>query len=378
MKADPTPSRWRSLYATRIRLGDVSSSRNNNFDVLRLAAALLVMVDHAHPLTGQPHFLAARLGFSLGELAVSSFFVMSGFLVAKSWLDDPSVIRFVGKRALRLLPGLLVAVAFAGLIVGPLATDLSVRAYLGDPATHTFLIENAKVFPIRYYLPGVFTENPYPGAVNGSLWSLPVEVLAYGVVLVLGITSLLRRPVALAAVFAFTLYMDWHLVERGWLGAGVWFHMPTVQIWHLVALFLLGSLFYIHRDRIVLSVPVMLGLLGVLFVAMGTAYVPVLFWLAIPYGLFTLGYLPIPWVRRLTAPGDLSYGVYIYAFPVQQSVMNAWPTMGPWAQLALAVPATYALAFLSWRLVERPALRLKRHLDFRPRPAPVPSPVVPG
>jgi peptidoglycan/LPS O-acetylase OafA/YrhL len=230
------------------------------------------------------------------------------------------------------------------------------------------------VFPIIYSLPGVFAANPYPNAVNGSLWSLPVEVLAYGVVLAMGVLGVLRHRRAVVLVFAFAVYMDWHLTERGWLGSGVWFYMPTVQIWNLLAMFLLGSLYFLYRDRITLSGSAAMALVGLLAVSTRTPYEPLVFMICVPYLLFVLAYLPLPRLRWITRPGDVSYGIYIFAFPIQQSIMNAQPDLGPWPALALAVPATWVVAFASWRLVERPALGLKRFL--RSRPVRLPSPAV--
>ena len=80
-------------------------------------------------------------------------------------------------------------------------------------------------------------------------------------------------------------------------------------------------------------------------------------------------------LRRTTAPGDVSYGIYVYAFPVQQSVAAIWPGIDPLVMFAIAFPVTYGLAFLSWRIVERPALALKRFVAPRP-PEPVPVGVV--
>jgi peptidoglycan/LPS O-acetylase OafA/YrhL len=359
-------------------LQDVAGDRSNNFDLLRLIAAFLVMVDHTFPLAGEPHLGAATLGFSLGQLAVSAFFVMSGFLIAKSWLDDPSPVRFVVKRALRLMPALLVVTAFCALFIGPLVTDLSVRDYLAHPLTHDYIKSNSAVFPIIYSLPGVFTDNPYPNAVNGSLWSLPVEVLAYGVVLALGVAGLLRRRGAIVAVLAVTVYMDWHLTAKGWLGGGVWFYMPTVQIWNLLTLFLVGTLFYLYRDKIWLSGPVAAALVGLVALSAGTPYQPLAFLFCVPYLLFVVGYASLPQLRWITRPGDVSYGIYIFAFPIQQSIMNAWPDLGPWAALAVATPLTYAVAFASWRLIERPSLRFKRLVGPRKGPIVSAAPMRPG
>ena len=360
--APATPRR--SIKGSKL-LADVAGSRQNNFDSLRLIAALLVMVDHTFPLHGQTHVFVEDIGFTLGALAVSAFFAMSGFLVTKSWLDDPNPVSFAAKRALRLMPGLIVSVLFCAFVIGAAATTLPLADYLRDPGVLSYIKHNVAVFPLRYALPGVFADNPYPSAVNGSLWSLPVEVLAYGVVLGLGITTLLRRRTVVVCVLAFCLYMHWHIESNGWLGSGIWLEMPVVQIWDLLSIFLIGALLYLYREHIVLSGQVAVALVALYVVTLNTPYTGIVFYAMVPYCLFTLAYANLPWLKALARPGDVSYGVYIYAFPVQQLLAAHRPNMDPWLALVFTVPVTYVLALLSWRLVEKPALRLKRFVRRR-------------
>jgi peptidoglycan/LPS O-acetylase OafA/YrhL len=354
----------RSIKGSKL-LADVASSRVNNFDSLRLIAALLVMVDHTFPIQGQPHVFVDHIGFTLGALAVSAFFAMSGFLVTKSWLDDPNPLSFTAKRALRLMPGLIVAVLFCAFVIGAMATTFAFGDYVRDPGVLSFIKHNIAVFPLRYALPGVFADNPYPYAVNGSLWSLPVEVLAYGVVLGLGMTTLLRRRAVVACVLGFCLYVHWHIESNGWLGSGIWYEMPVVQIWDLLSIFLIGALLYLYREHVVLSGRVALGLVALYIVTLNTPYTGIVFYAMVPYCLFTLAYANLPWLKALARPGDVSYGVYIYAFPVQQLLASHRPNMNPWLALVFTIPVTYVLALLSWRLVEKPALRLKRFVRRR-------------
>jgi peptidoglycan/LPS O-acetylase OafA/YrhL len=346
-----------------VRLADVAGGRRNNFDSLRLIAALLVMLDHAFPLQGRAHVFGDDiLGFTWGILAVNAFFVISGFLIAKSWLDDSRPGAFVVKRALRLMPALVVAVLVCAFVIGPVATTLPLSDYLRDAQTWAFVTGNVRVFPIEYVLPGVFAQNPYPLAVNGSLWTLPIEVVAYVVILALGWSRALRRRGIVVGALAVTILMRWQLASDRWLGSGTWFHMSTVQLWDLVSIFLIGSVLYLYRDRVVLSGRVALGLLVAYALAVNTPLKTAAFDVALPYCLLWLAFADLPWLRRLARPGDVSYGVYIYAFPVQQLLAAHRPNMDPWLSLLLTVPVTYAVALVSWRLVEKPSLGLKRYL----------------
>jgi peptidoglycan/LPS O-acetylase OafA/YrhL len=349
-------------------LADVADRRVNNLDALRLIAASLVIFDHAFPLAAKPHEFAGVLGFSLGNLAVSAFFAMSGFLIAKSWHDDPDAVRFVAKRALRLMPALIVAALFGAFVIGAFTTTLPLGTYLRDPSTRSYVTHNSLVFPIQYSLPGVFANNPYPGAVNGSLWSLPIEVIAYGMILALGLVRLMRRRALVFLVFLAVLYVHLNLPTSHYLGKGVWFYMPVVQLWELLAMFLVGTLAFLYRERVVLSPKVMFALVALMIVTLKTSMAPAVYLVTVPYVLLTVGYSTLPWLRRLTAPGDVSYGIYIYAFPVQQVLAHIRPGTNPWLAAALAFPITYVLAYASWRIVEKPALRLKRHLPGARQP----------
>ena len=160
--------------------------RDNNFDVLRLVAATLVLVSHCFPLTGHEEPFGALTGVTLGEVGVVMFFAMSGFLIAKSWTDEPDPGRYFRKRALRLLPALVVAVAFTTLVLGPLFTSLPLSDYLTDAETWWYLIRASLLVTIAGELPGVYDDNVFPDAVNGSLWTLPLEAGCYVMIAVLG------------------------------------------------------------------------------------------------------------------------------------------------------------------------------------------------
>lgn len=343
-------------------LSDVVDRRENNLDALRLIAASLVIVDHAFPIAGREHVFVDQLGFTLGNLAVSSFFAMSGYLIARSWDEDPNVIRYLAKRALRLMPALIVAALFCALVVGAFTSTLPLGEYLRDPLTRSYVWDNSLVFPIQYALPGVFDGNPYPVAVNGSLWSLPIEVVAYGMVLALGALGILRRRAWVFGFFLVVLFVHLRLPDSRFLGDGVWFHMPVVQLWELLAIFLVGTLAYLYREKIVLSPALMLAMLALMVVTLKTSMAQAVYLVTVPYTLFVVGYALWPRLRSITRPGDVSYGVYIYAFPIQQVLADIRPGTNPWAAAVGAFVITYALAYGSWRLIEKPALRLKRYI----------------
>ena len=347
-------------------------SRRNNFNALRLIAAVVVLVSHCFALTDSTEPFATVSGQTLGELGVSVFFAISGFLIAKSWLDDPVLRRFVIKRALRLLPALIVAVLLTALILGPLTSALPPSRYLTRIAVYRYIVENSVLDTINGHLPGVFEHNVYPAAVNGSLWTLPVEAVAYLGAAVLGMVGAFRERAGLALVsFVVLLALSTPLVNlssvqlTGATGGG----LGTVL--YLGAMFNAGALLFAWRERIALRWDAALGLTAIWIATFGTSWVQTAAILAIPYLVLVLAYRTPPRLDVITRPGDLSYGIYIYAFPAQQLVSHLWGVgLSPAGMLALVAVPVYLLALLSWRWIEAPALRFKRRVAGRSRSRP--------
>jgi peptidoglycan/LPS O-acetylase OafA/YrhL len=357
------------------RLEDRLRDRRNNFDVLRLLAASFVLFSHSYALVGHPEPFADVSGWTFGEIGVVMFFAMSGFLIAKSWNEQPNLAPFSAKRGLRLLPALILAVSVTVFVVGPIFTVLPLSSYFSDPTTWLYLVRCAFLITFFGTLPGVFETNPYPDAVNGSLWTLPVEACCYALAAALGSLGLLRRSGILLAfsvllVLCVTPLSPISIAPAGGTTGG---NLSLVIL--LGATFVLGNLAYSLRSRLHLSWTIAAVLMVLWIVTWGGGWSRATGVLAIAFSVLVLAFRTPAWLRRLTAPGDVSYGIYVYAFPVQQSVAAIWGAIDPLVMMAIAFPVTYVLAFLSWRLVERPALALKRFVAPRP-PEPVPAGMV--
>jgi peptidoglycan/LPS O-acetylase OafA/YrhL len=335
-----------------VRLSEVIGSRQNNFDLLRLLAAWAVLVSHSFAVLDRPEPLH-QLGSTLGNVGVLIFFAVSGLLIRRSWEYDPSPRDFWLKRGLRLLPALATVAVLTAFVLGPLITTSSPSAYFSSWQTWIYPVRLVLMFPFGAGLPGVFEDNPLAGAVNGPLWSLPVEVFAYAVLAVLGMVGWLRHPrlVLVLAVLAIAWGAVWVPLTPDAIGSA-----------YVLAAFALGSAAYSFRDRIVLSWPVALGLVVLCYAAgLGPTSVRVVVWtIAGVYLSYWFAYALPPVGRVVTRFGDASYGVYIWAFPVQQTIVQVGgDDLSPWTVIAIATPVVYVLAQLSWHLVEAPALRHK-------------------
>jgi peptidoglycan/LPS O-acetylase OafA/YrhL len=348
----------------RRTLADCFEHGADNFLLLRLIAAAMVMYGHSYGFCGMPNhgdvIARAGLGYGIysGSIAVDMFFAISGFLVCGSYLKRANLEAFLKSRALRILPALVACVAFCALVLGPVFTTLPLTEYLRDPGTRFYLWLNLKLdTDMQWNLPGVFAHNFYPGAVNGSLWTLPAEIRMYAWIAILGALGILSRRWLANAV----------LVGLLAFGVAAPDHLPLVlNLPHvpLAGMFLIGTFCFINRDRIPIGSLALVALLFVTALAHKSFLFPYLFGTAIAYFCFWFAYVPnFHWFNRF---GDYSYGLYLWGFPVQQAVSaTIGKPVHPWVNLAVSLPIAFALAIASWHLIEKPALRWKTRLPVQ-------------
>ena len=338
-----------------MRLGDVTHGRDNNIQLLRLVAAAAVMLFHSYVFTGRmgddPLYRATgATNFSV--LGVGAFFVLSGFLVTRSWLERPHLAAFVAARTLRIYPALLVAVAVSILLAG-WSSIVPWREFLASPVTFDYAWNNALAWQMRYALPGAFPANPFPGSVNGSLWTLPVELRLYIAVAIAGLAGVFARvhrcaAVLLALLALFTWRPEWLPLQ------------PNIgSVRDLALLFGLGALAYVARGRLPLSFAAFAAGVALYVADPGGFGRGIAFTLTLAYGVLVLAYHPRMQWRRYNRAGDYSYGLYVYAFPIQQTIIARWPGLSTGELFAWSFVATLAVAAASWHGLEKPVLALK-------------------
>jgi peptidoglycan/LPS O-acetylase OafA/YrhL len=331
--------------------------RHNNFDALRLVAAISVIFSHAFLIgegrqDGEPLMRLTGGQTILGVVGVFIFFTISGYLVTQSFELTRSAPRFAAKRALRIYPGLLFCLLLSGFVLGPWATSLALGAYFSDGGAYAYVASNFTMINPTRSLPGVwFTKWDAGGVVDGPLWTLPCELAMYIMVLVLGILRALDLRVIAVLI----------LIGMG----AIWFDTASSQYFSGSALWLLsffasGMALYRLRDSGFLN-----GRIALVACIGLAASVPLnAFILLFPlFGSYLVIYLAFaPWLKPFPAAryGDLSYGLYIYGWPIEQAIVRLnGGAMSWWALFAIAFPVTAIFAFLSWHLVEKRALRFK-------------------
>jgi peptidoglycan/LPS O-acetylase OafA/YrhL len=336
-------------------LGDAVERPDNNFNLIRLVAAWAVIFGHSHAVAvwGGPDPVHALLGIKFsGLVAVDTFFLVSGFLIAAS-LERNRLPAFLASRALRIFPALIACVTLTVLVLGPLVT--TDPAYWRQPETLRYFVANVGLsINTAHFLPGVFDELRQQ-SVNASLWSLPVEARCYLALAGLGALSLNRRG-RFDVLFVLALAAGVLL-----LGGRA---MPEAEsrVWSCVAFFFTGTFAWLHRRSIPLAWPLLAATIVLAALLRGGPRFYLAYYLALAYGVLYLAYVPkLPVIRR----NDLSYGLYLYGWPAQQLVQMQFPMLGPWGNTLGATLLAGTLAAGSWFWIERPAMRLKDRFRVR-------------
>ncbi len=362
--------------------------KHNNFDFLRLFLAALVVLSHSWALgvgseAGEPFFRLTRHtifghGTTLGHLAVNGFFVISGFLITASWDRRKSTFDYFRKRFARIYPGFIVC---AALCVFALPYVIMPTTDWRHASPVAFALDTLRLRYESYPQDAAgksiaFLGNVFPRSTNGSLWSIPYEFWCYVGVALLGVLGLMTRRANVLVLYVLSmlvalLFSGWHIQFGGsWFGAI--FGFPPFWA-RLLPFYLAGVVAWRYRDAIRYT-PVG-GAVALIGLAV-TCAVPHGWSVGLPlFGTYLLLWLALESrfpVVKSSRYGDFSYGLYLYAFPIQQLIVwKAGGSMNPWLLLAVSLPASLIAGALSWHLVEKWFLRAVHR-------APVPSPGTPG
>lgn len=397
-----------------MRLSALSKGRDNNFNLIRIIAAFAVLITHGFALsigTGNAEPLRKSLGVTLGTIAVDVFFITSGFLITSSLMNRRHIIDFCWARVLRIFPALWLMLIITVFGISPLLTIIPLHAYIFNHTTYRYIIYCATLFHgVKFTLPGLFHGNPYKDAVNGSLWTLPWEVQMYSYLAIMWIGSLIIDKynrhwiyglIICMGVILFTIYTIHEYPTHHFRIKAVVAIMSLIIISYIAMvtghtnkhtlfmiiicacsilsglyvvihnndnnggiqlffMFFTGSVFFVLRDRIHLSTIAFVGVILALSLSvLNRLAFHFVYNLSLAYLVFYIAYIPSGYIRKYNRLGDYSYGVYIYAFFVEQSVAALMPGISVLHMILIAAPATLFFAAMSWHIVEKRALGLK-------------------
>lgn len=340
----------------------------NNFHFIRFIAASLVLYGHCYPLTGRGNYdyltIASQGIFPTSHMGVCIFFIVSGYLVSQSLQNSRNIYSFIWKRVLRIFPALIVVLLMCVFIIGATCTTLSHKIYWESSTTYRFL-KLIKLYPyVQNSLPGVFEKNPEK-AVNGSLWTLPYEVTMYIFLVILQIINFFekRNLVLILFLLSFPIAV-YYIFNTSFLKLIPFIHLSFVDTLEFGIFFMIGTLMFLFKDKIHYGLAYFIIVaflwfgLGILHVT-SSIMIKTIGFIALPYMVLYLAQLKGR-LNNFSKLGDFSYGIYIYAYPIQQMIVNFHTTNITILKLfLLSSSIVLPLSIISWYLVEERALRYK-------------------
>lgn len=338
----------------------------NNFDFLRFLASLFVLITHSFALKGIPDNLdylgkITNMYFPFSFFGVQFFFLISGYLILKSYLSDRRLIPYFWKRFLRLIPGLTVLLLFVAFILGPYFTTLTITDYFSEWRTIRNFLMSVSIFRLGGNLPGVFTSQPIANELVGSLWTLPFEVIFYISIPILVFFRILKYRIFLLFIYILLTFLCFfpYLTHEYKIP---FFQFRLSNLISFSSFFIGGMLVYIYKDTIKFKPVILIG--SLVFIAYSFIFNNswcILFsgHILVPYVLFYIAFIPC-FLNKFGKWGDFSYGIYIYGFPIQQTIIFLTDNnTSVEIVIFLSIVFTLPFAYLSWKFVEKPALRLK-------------------
>ena len=321
--------------------------RQNSFDIIRHAAAFLVLYSHHYALSGRPEPTFPHWD-SYGFIAVVIFFAISGYFMPTSFSNSENFLVFMEKRCRRIFPALIACSFLMCYVIGSIFSPEPLFKYLTDLANFkTSVLFSAF---LGRPIPGVFSDFIFKDAINGSIWTLPVEFLSYVIIgIVLSYTNSWRSVLKLLLFYILTTIV---LMITGF---NYMFYAVPLNYLALFGIAFAGGALMATTQKQWFPVRYHLAFLSVFFLVVlrGGAELQVLGTLSLAVLTIVIGTS----FRDKLIKGrfDISYGIYIYAFPVQQIVINLI-TQRFWLSMAISAALTIFIAILSYRFIEKPFL----------------------
>jgi peptidoglycan/LPS O-acetylase OafA/YrhL len=348
-----------------VYLKDIFDPRKNSFGFLRFCLATLVIFDHSYPLGGfgLKSFFGS-LQETYGGFAVYNFFILSGFLITRSYINSSSIWRFLWNRFLRIFPAFWVCSIVTIMIFAPiiyLTENGSLYGYFNIESNNPLDYFKANFFlEMRQYgIANLLKNIPYPSAFNGSLWTLIYEFKCYLLIGFIGWLGILNKQKTIViCLFVFLWFV--YIIDIGILGfaSKVFPYFSDIYVLRLTMYFLAGAIYFLFIENIIVSKKIFIVAIVLTLISLKSNFYLLIAPLTLPYILFLLAFkLPFSSFDKY---GDFSYGLYIYAFPIQQMLsFFGLNTIGLPLYFTLSLLVTMIPSVLSYYLVEKPFLKFK-------------------
>ncbi|MFZ4928700.1 acyltransferase family protein [Chryseobacterium sp. Mn2064] len=338
------------------------NSRINNFDFLRFIFASFVIISHSYALSGAAEgdllskLTNGQMGFSY--IGVHGFFIISGYLILKSLLRCKGLADYYWKRLLRLYPALIVVLLLT-VLLAPVVYESSIP-YWRNTSVYTYIPQNLTLFFRQKGIDGVFESNPYKSSINGSLWTICYEFSMY--VMVSSLFFIRKKSfVKIVVVLLFVASYILSVFQPYFMnGLFMKFELGSGSFYNLMCFFTGGMVMtYLSIEN--KKTKTILILLALIILMFSTYFGLLLYtcYLTLPILVILIGQSSTPYINRLgEVVGDTSYGIYIYSFPIQQTLMYFYK-MDPVTLMIISMLLSFAAGYLSWHLVEKKALGYK-------------------
>jgi peptidoglycan/LPS O-acetylase OafA/YrhL len=337
----------------------ILKKKNNNLDFFRLILALMVIIGHSPILNGSSNFwvdpITVFFNFTdSGSLAVKIFFFISGLVVTNSLIINKKPYQFLISRFFRIIPAYIIVLCSTVFVIGPLVTSLSMTDYFNSEQILIY-IKNNILLNIMYELPGVFISNPYPRTVNGSIWTLSYEIGCY-IVLFLVYLILRNKRKLLYNLIILTVIIEGFSPVKilfPWL-------INNSDINLLPASFAFGCFFAINADVIKIDIFSVIAMVLLYNIFSNSPYAGLIFILMSCIIVLYLSYNPF--FKRFNPKYDISFGVYLWGFVIQQTLYHYTGHIYVGLHCLFSVIISMNLAFLTHFLIEKPFIRLGKYL----------------
>lgn len=348
---------------------------NNGFDLMRFLLAVMVIYGHSHAIlegaSTKGDVLARLSGYQthFGDFAVNCFFIISGFLIAQSFENSNNVWSYTKKRLLRIIPAFLCSLILIAFVLGPLLSKYTIGTYLftwGDDNPFLFVIKNItfNLFGYSWTPLDLFSANPYAGSANGSMWTLKHEMAAY--ILLPILFFCFRQRIVIFILTIITIILAIANFKAGFQAL----HLPNNTLFwvisgyeynsfiKLLSYFLSGTVIYLFREKIFYTKQLIIFFSLILVAGLIWGYYQLAAFILLPYVI--IGIATSIKFSHFNKYGDFSYGLYIYAFPVQQLIVLWWGEyLNLYSHFLLSFIFTLVISYFSWHLVEKKCIQLK-------------------